>query len=143
MIDGILKQTGSRLDAEGVALYSRLAADAGHVGAALGMMANWDLHTLERDLPRLTTRLVLVAALRDEMIRPSVAAHARRLLPSAEIVRLPGLGHLAHEERPDLVADLVEDVAAGRTPKAGQHPGQAHRETIKGAPQPRTQEPGP
>ncbi len=100
MIDGILKQTGSRLDEEGVALYRRLAADAGHVGAALGIMANWDLHALERDLPRLTTRLVLVAALRDEMIRPLVAAHARRLLPSAEVVRLPGLGHLAHEERP-------------------------------------------
>ena len=114
VIDGILKQTGSRLDADGVALYRRLAGDAGHVGAALGMMANWDLHTLERDLPRLQTRLVLVAALRDEMIRPSVATHARRLLPAAEIVRLPGLGHLAHEERPDLVAALIEDVAAGR-----------------------------
>ncbi len=57
---------------------------------------------------------MLVAALRDEMIRPSVATHARRILPSAEIVRLPGLGHLAHEERPDLVADLIEDVVAGR-----------------------------
>ncbi len=138
VIDGILKQTGSRLDAEGIALYSRLAADSGHVGAALGMMANWDLQTLERDMPRLATRLVLVAALRDEMIRPSVAAHARKILPAAEIIRLPGLGHLAHEERPDLVADLIEDVAAGRTPQVGQ----AHRDT-KGAQRPQAQEPGP
>jgi magnesium chelatase accessory protein len=29
------------------------------------------------------------------------------LLPNAEIVSLPGLGHLAHEERPELVADLL------------------------------------
>ncbi len=138
VIDGILKQTGSRLDEEGVALYRRLAADAGHVGAALGMMANWDLHALERDLPRLATRLVLVAALRDEMIRPAVATHARRLLPTAEIVRLPGLGHLAHEERPDLVAALIEDVAAGRTPAAAQAP----RES-RGTPRQQAQEQGP
>lgn len=138
VIDGILKQTGSRLDEEGIALYRRLAADAGHVGAALGMMANWDLHSLERDLPRLSARLVLVAGLRDEMIRAAVAAHARRLLPSAEVVRLPGLGHLAHEERPDLVAALVEDVAAGR-PLAS---GQGGRDG-KGAPRPQAQEQGP
>jgi pimeloyl-ACP methyl ester carboxylesterase len=31
------------------------------------------------------------------------------LLPQAEIIRLPGLGHLAHEECPVAVADLIKD----------------------------------
>jgi len=122
VIDGILKQTGSRLDEEGMALYRRLAGDAGHVGAALGMMANWDLQALDRDLPGLATRLVLVVGLRDEMVRPGVAAHAKLRLPSAEILRLPGLGHLAHEERPELVASLIDDIAAGREPSLAKAP---------------------
>jgi magnesium chelatase accessory protein len=29
------------------------------------------------------------------------------LLPSAQIVTLPGLGHLAHEEQPQRIAELV------------------------------------
>jgi magnesium chelatase accessory protein len=34
----------------------------------------------------------------------------RGSLPAASIVTLPGLGHLAHEERPDLVARVITDV---------------------------------
>jgi magnesium chelatase accessory protein len=29
---------------------------------------------------------------------------------------LPGLGHLAHEERPDLIANLIERVSAADAP---------------------------
>ena len=46
---------------EQMALYARLFARRGHVEAALGMMANWDLPGLEADLPRLATPLTLVA----------------------------------------------------------------------------------
>jgi len=136
VIDGILKQTGSRIDADGLAQYRRLAGNAAHVGAALGMMANWDLASLERDMPRLAAPLVLAAGSRDEMIRPSVAAHVKRLVPAARIVRLPGLGHLAHEERPDLAADLIRD-AAGVGDGALFPAGQAERApdiTIAGPP---------
>jgi magnesium chelatase accessory protein len=107
VVDDILRQTGSKLDPRDVALYRRLAANPEHVSAALGMMANWDLPRLERDMPRLTTPLALVAALRDEMIHPSIAEGARKLMPHAEVLRLPGLGHLAHEEDPDRVHELI------------------------------------
>jgi magnesium chelatase accessory protein len=107
VIDDILKQTGSKLDAEGVALYRRLAGNGAHISAALGMMANWDLHTLQRDLPRLRTPLVLVAGLRDEMVKPSQSQEVKRRLHGARLVNLPGLGHLAHEENAALVADLI------------------------------------
>jgi magnesium chelatase accessory protein len=110
VIADILKQTGSKLDAEGITHYSRLAGNAEHVGAALGMMANWDLHALERAMPRLKTPLHLVVGQRDEMVRPSVAHDVKKLLPAATLLPLKGLGHLAHEEDPGQVAELVETI---------------------------------
>ena len=116
VIDDILKQTGSRLDPDGIALYRRLAGNGEHISAALGMMANWDLHTLERDMLRLQIPLILVAGLRDEMVRPSVSRDVKERLKTASLVNLPGLGHLAHEENPDLVAELIRNVVEGREP---------------------------
>jgi magnesium chelatase accessory protein len=112
VIDDLLRQTGSKLDAEGVRLYRKLASNADHVHAALGMMANWDLPRLERDMPRLASSLTLVVALRDEMVKPAVAEGVKAILPSAQIVRLPGLGHLAHEEDPVRVARIIREAAA-------------------------------
>jgi magnesium chelatase accessory protein len=119
-VERLLRDTGSTLEPEGVELYRRLAGSPGHVAAALGMMANWDLETLERDLPRLQTPLLLVVGDRDGTVPPSEADLVRARLPSATIETLPGLGHLAHEERPDLVANLVVQAAraAGGLPRA-------------------------
>ncbi|MGL4241805.1 MAG: alpha/beta fold hydrolase BchO, partial [Beijerinckiaceae bacterium] len=111
VIDDLLRQTGSKLDAEGVRLYRKLAGNAGHVHAALGMMANWDLPRLERDMPQLGTPLSLIVGLRDEMVKPAVAEGVRKLIPPAELVRLSGLGHLAHEENPTRVAEVIQDRA--------------------------------
>ena len=36
---------------------------------------------------------------------------AAKLLPNARLTVLAGLGHLAHEERPDLVAEAIMDFA--------------------------------
>jgi magnesium chelatase accessory protein len=108
----MLRSTGSAIDAAGVEQYARLARTTGHTTAALMMMANWDLRPLERDLPRLRTPLVLVAASNDRTIPASDALRVRRLVPGARLVPLPGLGHLAHEERPDLVADIIFEAAA-------------------------------
>ena len=80
------------------------------------MMASWDLDPLERDLPGLQAPLVLVVGSNDRTIRPSEAVRVQRLLPSARIVRLPGLGHLAHEERPAEVAELIVKLAGMRLP---------------------------
>lgn len=103
----LLDGTGSTLDDEGTALYGRLARTPAHVAAALQMMASWDLDPLERDLPALEPRLVLVAGGRDEMVSPGIALRVRRLVPGARVERFPDLGHLAHEERPDLIAALI------------------------------------
>ena len=110
----MVAQTGSVLDSAGVEFYARLAATPGHVAAALGMMANWDLPSLERDLPRLRVPLFLIVGSRDRTISPENAFEIRKRVPGSHVECLVGLGHLAHEEKPDQVAELVLRLLAPR-----------------------------
>jgi magnesium chelatase accessory protein len=108
VVERLLRDTGSTIDATGVALYARLAAKPRHAAAALAMMAHWDLEPLVRDLPRLQAALLLVVGANDRTIAPADATRVRHLLPDATLVTLPGLGHLAHEERPaEVVAPVL------------------------------------
>jgi len=107
----MIRGTGSIIDAQGVALYERLVRNPGHVAGVLRMMANWDLGAFERDLHLLPCPLVLLVGTRDRTVRPADALRIRERLPSATIVELIGLGHLAHEERAAEVADHVASVA--------------------------------
>jgi magnesium chelatase accessory protein len=107
----LVDSTGSTLDAAGVALYRKLASNPGHVAAALGMMANWGLKALERDLPRLAVPLTLVTSAGDRTVPPGEALRVRQLLPQARLVSVPLLGHLAHEEDPAGFAAIITDVA--------------------------------
>ena len=110
-VERLIGNTGSSIDPAGIALYRKLVRNPAHVAAALRMMANWKLEPLLHDLPRLTTALVMVVAANDRSISPEVALQVREILPTAVIERLPGLGHLAHEEQPQLIAHLVERYA--------------------------------
>jgi magnesium chelatase accessory protein len=107
VVERMMRGTGSAISPEGLDLYARLARRSDHVAAALGMMASWDLKTLTRDLPALEPPLLLVVGTNDRMVPPSQATRLRRLLPGAAIAPLPGLGHLAHEERPADVRALI------------------------------------
>jgi magnesium chelatase accessory protein len=105
----LLQGTGSCIDAQGEKFYARLARRSGHAGAALTMMANWDLKSFAQRLPGLQTRLLLVVGENDRSIPPADANRIKQLLPEAAIIRMPGLGHLAHEERPVEVAEVLRD----------------------------------
>ncbi len=107
VIERLVAQTGSRLDDAGMALYGRLARSPAHAGAALTMMANWDLAALDRELPRLRAPLRLVVGGNDTTIAPADAFRIQEIVPSARIDYLRGVGHLAHEERPVEVAALI------------------------------------
>jgi magnesium chelatase accessory protein len=106
-VERVLAGTGSPPDAAGLRFYGRLLARSGHVQAALSMMANWDLEPLAEAIPRLAVPLVLVAATGDRTIPPSHAERVRAILPSARVVLVDALGHLAHEERPAELAQLI------------------------------------
>lgn len=111
-VERLIRNTGSTIDAEGIAQYRKLVRSPAHVAAALRMMANWRLEPLLHDLPRLTTSLLLIVADNDRSISPDVARQVREISPQAIIEHLPGVGHLAHEEQPQLIADLIARYAA-------------------------------
>ncbi|MEQ9609321.1 MAG: alpha/beta fold hydrolase [Kiloniellaceae bacterium] len=111
VVNRLLRDTGSRLDARGVELYRRLARKPAHVGAALGMMANWRLERLEADLPQLAPPLLLVVGGRDGTIPPSQAVRVQALVPGSELITLDRLGHLAHEEVPERLAEIFAGFA--------------------------------
>jgi magnesium chelatase accessory protein len=112
----MLDQTGSRINDEGRALYRLLAGNPGHIAGAVEMMANWDLPGFQRLLPRIDVPVVLVAGGRDRTIPPVDAERAQKLIPVSSLVRLPNLGHLAHEEDPEAAVRIIRDAASAVSP---------------------------
>jgi magnesium chelatase accessory protein len=106
-VERLIESTGSVLASEDIDLYWRLVRSPRHVAGVLQMMAQWDLGELKRKLPQLPVPLVQLVGANDRTIPPSAAQRVRALLPAATVVTLPQLGHLAHEERPDLVAQAI------------------------------------
>lgn len=107
-VQKLIAGTGSRLDAEGQALYLRRARDTGHVGATLSMMAQWSLDDLLGRLPRIMTPITLIVGDQDKAVPPQTSHDAARILPNATVVTLPNLGHLAHEEDASAIANIIQ-----------------------------------
>ncbi len=110
-VPAILRGTGSRIDAEGVRLYTRLLRCPGHVAGTLAMMAAWELGPLWDALPRLGLPWLVIAGRRDRAVPPEISAEAAARLPAARFVLLDGLGHLAHEEDPERLAAAITGFA--------------------------------
>jgi len=110
-IERLIRNTGSTIDAAGVAHYAALFRRPSHARAALGMMANWDLDALVEDMPRLETRLLLVAAGEDRAVPADNAFEVRDVVPGSAVEYVRGLGHLAHEEDPAAIAALIAAAA--------------------------------
>jgi magnesium chelatase accessory protein len=77
------------------------------------MMANWDLHDLNRRLPDLKQPLTLIVGGDDQMISPETAFQVKALVPRATVVYLRKLGHLAHEQEPAIISERIIAVARG------------------------------
>lgn len=110
-VERLMRGTGSRLDPQGLEFYRRLLRFPGHVAGALGMMANWDLAGLDRDIRGLGLPTLLVVGGNDRAIAPETAFALRTRLPDARVALLRGLGHLAHEEAPERVAEVIDEAA--------------------------------
>lgn len=106
-VRNLVEGTGSKLGQEGLELYYRLATDRGHVDATLSMMAQWSLDGLLSRLDRIDTPVHLITGLNDKAVPPQVSRDAARKLPHAKLTELSGLGHLAHEEDPETLAQLI------------------------------------
>lgn len=108
----LVRSTGSNIDAEGVRCYAMLLGNALHCRGALEMMAGWDLAGLQRDLPKVAARVRLIHGAKDAAVPVGSVEQAVKLMPQATLEVLAGLGHLAHEERADLVAEAMAAAAA-------------------------------
>ncbi|RBP11313.1 magnesium chelatase accessory protein [Roseiarcus fermentans] len=106
-VEDLLRGTGSAIDRHGIDLYARLFGNAAHVAGAIGMMANWDLSRMSRDLARLGTRTLFVVAENDKAVSPADAPPLARAMPDAEVATIRHAGHLAHEEKPEEVCELI------------------------------------
>ena len=107
MIEKSIVQTGSQLDAQGLALYQSVFSHSGHVHSVLNMMAAWQLDTLSKSLPQLQNKVSILVGMQDQTVPPSMAHEACKLMPQARVFEQHGLGHLAHEEDPAGTAQLI------------------------------------
>lgn len=108
----LLKSTGSEVDDAGLALYQRLMSDRDHLDGSLLMMAQWSVDGLAMRLPEITTPVMFIVGGKDGTVPPKTSDKAAEQIPNAEIRHLPDLGHLLHEEEPQLAADLIATWAA-------------------------------
>jgi magnesium chelatase accessory protein len=111
-VDQLIRQTGSSLDRTGLDHYRTLVGSPRHVNGAIQMMANWNLDSLERELPGLQVPLYLVACRNDRAVAFTEATRIKVQMPGAHLQVLPELGHLGHEEEPGVFAELIREIAA-------------------------------
>ena len=99
--------TNSQIDDVGKRCYEKLLQSPDHVGGALGMMANWDLGSLQTRLRHLKVPLVLVIARNDATVSPEVSERAAKKAPNATLIAFETGGHLLHEVNPEAVAEII------------------------------------
>ncbi len=111
VVERLIESTGSKIDAPGLEGYRTLLRSRGHLSSTLAMMSRWNLDALQPDLERSHGALTLVAADRDLAVPPGVSETVSRMAPGRRLVRVPKLGHLAHEEAPEALARLIFEAA--------------------------------
>jgi magnesium chelatase accessory protein len=112
----LIAKTGSHLDKAGADYYTRLLQDPSHVAGALSLMAHWSLRPLLAALKGLRVPTTFIVGDQDLATPPRDAAHAASLIENADLIELPGLGHLAHEEAPDQIAQIIRRTVAQAAP---------------------------
>ena len=108
----MLADTGSKVDPLMTRCYDTLLGDPEHIAGTLRMMAGWDLPPLLRRMSLLQMPVWLTAAEGDRTIPPERSTSVAHTLPLAHTVRIPDLGHLAHEENPKIFDALFQEMVA-------------------------------
>jgi magnesium chelatase accessory protein len=108
----LLESTGSHLNHTSLDLYARLLQDPAHVMGALSLMSHWDLEAFIAQLTLLTQPLDLIVGSNDKAVPLKDVFEIMQHVKTATLYPLAGLGHLAHEERPDLVGDRILQLIA-------------------------------
>ncbi|MCK0151282.1 alpha/beta fold hydrolase [Marivita sp. S6314] len=106
----LMATTGSNISPEGLSLYAKLFRNRDHIDGTLLMMAQWKLDGLLADLPRIDVPCTFLIGENDKAVPPSSVRSSAEKMQDANVISVPGYGHLLHEEAPELVADQLRDV---------------------------------
>ncbi|NCN84886.1 MAG: alpha/beta fold hydrolase [Sphingomonadales bacterium] len=101
------RSTGSRIDPAGALYYGHLFSRSGHCDGAIRMMANWRLEELQNRLTEIETPVLLVHGQKDNAIPKSAVQGAADLIAQSTIEEVANVGHLAHEEDPEQLAQII------------------------------------
>ncbi len=108
----VIASTGTELPDRLIEPYAQLISRRSHVDGTLAMMAQWSLAELNRALPQITTPTLFIHGANDEAVGVDVAKRAAKAMPNADVSVLDAVGHLAHEEAPERVAQEVRQFCA-------------------------------
>jgi len=111
-VRSILLSAGTTLDDRGLARYAHLIQRRAHVDGTLAMMAQWSLGDLNRALPEIVTPTLFLHGENDGAVGVKVAERAAAAMTEAQLITLPGVGHLAQEEVPEKVAEEIRRFTA-------------------------------
>jgi magnesium chelatase accessory protein len=116
LVDHLLDGTGSKIPLQSKQCYQVLVSNAQHARAALIMMAQWDLVAFAKSLPSVfgdqsvNCKLTLLACSGDRTVSPKISDQVQQLVAKSQIIRIPLLGHMGHEEDPVQFAKLILDI---------------------------------
>lgn len=103
----LIRSTGSEPAEPYLGIYTRLFSAPSHVRGTMRMMASWDVSDILSDLEKAGCLLVQITGSRDQAVDPAEAAQLALQRNNVIHIQLPGLGHLAHEEDPEAVANAI------------------------------------
>jgi magnesium chelatase accessory protein len=118
-VNGLLDGTGSQLGPAARAEYLNLVQMPSHIDGTLGMMSQWNLTPMVARLTANQTQTLLITGAADRTVPPRISRDVAARMPVARYVELPGLGHLAHEEAPETVANILMPWLAQNIKNAG------------------------
>jgi magnesium chelatase accessory protein len=118
-VNGLLDGTGSKLGPAARAEYLNLVQMPSHIDGTLGMMSQWNLTPMVARLTANQTQTLLITGAADRTVPPRISRDVAARMPAARYVELPGLGHLAHEEAPETVANILMPWLAQNIKNAG------------------------
>ncbi|MEO1029189.1 MAG: alpha/beta fold hydrolase BchO [Pseudomonadota bacterium] len=103
----LLEDTGSSVDDQTLKNYHCLMKYPAHIQGTLQMMANWDLSDVERICSCLSVLTLFIVGDRDRAVSPGESRRMAEITPNSEYISLDDLGHLAQEESPEQINEIL------------------------------------
>jgi magnesium chelatase accessory protein len=113
-VDGLLDGTGSKIGDAGRAQYLTLVKMPSHIDGTLGMMSQWNLTPMVSRLSANATPTLLLTGANDRTVPPRISRDVAARMQAGRYEELGGLGHLAQEEAPEVVAGVLLDWLGGQ-----------------------------